>query len=405
MTTPAPDHPRPKYHAPVWLALLAVVLIAMNLRPGATSLGPVVQELETDLGISSTLSGLLTALPGLAFAIFGAFAITISVRLGINAALTLAVALAGIGLLIRAYAGNYPLFLAFTLVAFAGMAIGNVLVPAFVKKQFPSQLAFAMTVYTVALAIGATIPSALAAPISELLGGWRHSLALWGVTGLIAVLPWVAVFFVERKRPSELKAGSTSIFGVMRSRKAVALGIFFGAQSMQAYVQFGWAAQMYRDGGLSQGQAGLMASLIAAFGIPAGFIMPGLVAKLDNLRPVVWALGGLLFAGYFGIWLAPTTLPWLWAVMLGLSGFAFAMALALITARTRDSHVTVQVSAFTQSLGYLLAAVGPFLVGFLLELTGGWTVPLWFLMGMSVVMIGAGLVAAAPGYVDDELAA
>ena len=405
MTVPPAEsaEPRAPRRAPAWLALGAMVLLAMNLRPGATSLGPVVEEFERDLGVSSTLSGILTAMPGIAFAIFGAFAVTTAVRLGVNTALTVSAGLAAAGLLLRAYADNFWGFLLFTMVAFAGMALGNVLVPAFVKMQFPNRLAAAMSLYAIALAIGATIPSALAAPIAEALGGWRHSLALWGVTAALAIVPWVAVAVVERGRPSALRAGSTSIFGAMRSRKAGALGIFFGAQSMQAYVQFGWVAQMYRDGGLTQAHAGLMASLIAAFGIPAGFLMPGLVARMEDLSPIVWALGGLLAAGYLGIWLVPTVVPWLWSVMLGLSGFAFAMALALITARTRDPHVTVQVSAFTQSLGYSLAAVGPFLVGFLRELTGGWTVPLWFLIAMSVVMIGAGLVAAAPGYVDDEL--
>lgn len=400
--TPPPT-PAPRSKAPAWLALTAMVLLVMNLRPGATSLGPVVEELERDFVVSSALSGVLTALPGISFAIFGAFAVTLAVRSGINLAVTLAAALAGVGLLLRAYADNYALFLVFTVIAFAGMAIGNVLVPAFVKSQFPHRLALMMSIYTVALAIGATVPSALAAPISDALGGWRHCLALWGVTAAVAVVPWVVVTAVERGRDTGLRAGSSSIFGVMRSRKAVGLGLFFGAQSMQAYVQFGWVAQMYRDGGLSQGHAGGMAAIIAGLGIPAGLLMPGVVATMNNLRPIVYALGGLLVAGYLGIWLAPTTLPWLWAVMLGLSGFAFAMALALITARTRDPHVTIQVSGFTQSLGYTLAAAGPFLVGLLRELTGGWTVPLWFLIATSVVMVVAGLVAVSPGYVDDEL--
>jgi CP family cyanate transporter-like MFS transporter len=182
----------------------------------------------------------------------------------------------------------------------------------------------------------------------------------------------------------------------------LALGIFFGTQSMQAYVQFGWIAQIYRDGGLAPELAGLMTSIIAALGFPAGLVMPLVVGRVRDLRPVIWAFGLLLAAGYLGVWLLPTTLPWLWAVLLGLSGFAFPTALALVTARTRHPRVTTQLSGFAQSVGYALAAIGPFLVGVLFEVAHSWTLPLLLLIGSAAAMIASGLVAAGPGYVDDD---
>ena len=193
------------------------------------------------------------------------------------------------------------------------------------------------------------------------------------------------------------------MFAVARSRKAVSLALFFGMQSMHAYIQFGWIAQMYRDGGLSATEAGAMLSLLASLGIPAGFVMPLLAARVKDPRPVVVVLFVLMVTGYLGIGFAPATVPWLWAVLLGLAGFAFPLAMTLITLRTRDLHVTTQVSGFTQSAGYLASAVGPLLVGVLFEVTGSWTAPLLFLLVTAVIFLVAGLMAAAPGLVDDEL--
>ncbi len=396
--------------ARLWWGVVAIVLLAINLRPGATSLGPVLAEVKEGLGMGGALAGLLTSAPGFAFAVFGAIAVTVGLRLGLAGGLFVAALAAALGLLGRIFVDSVPLFFVLTLVAFGGMAIGNVLTPAYIKSHYPNRLASLMSVYTVGLAIGATSASLISAPLSDVApGGWRASLGVWGVVALVAAVPWAVLAASERKRRLAEEAVtqrvSGSVFGVIGSRRAVALALFFGMQSMQAYVQFGWIAQMYRDGGLTPTQAGAMASLIAAFGIPAGFVMPAVVAKVRDPRWVVVVLGILLVTGYLGVWLAPTNLPWLWATCLGLSGFAFPMAMALITARTRDAHATTQLSGFTQSVGYLASGLGPLLVGVLFEFTGGWAVPLWFLLGSAVVFVVAGLVAAGPGHVDDELAA
>lgn len=232
------------------------------------------------------------------------------------------------------------------------------------------------------------------------------ALGLWGVTAAIAALLWVALAARERRSRATDEAApraSGSVFAVIRSRKAVALALFFGMQSMHAYIQFGWIAQIYRDGGLSATQAGAMMSLLASLGIPAGFVMTWVAARARDPRPIIVVLFVLLVGGYLGIWLAPTSVPWLWAISLGLSGFAFPMALALITARTRDLHLTTQVSGFTQSVGYVFSAAGPMLIGVLLEFTGSWAAPFWLLFATAVVFLVAGLIASAPGFIDDEL--
>ncbi|WP_232548759.1 MFS transporter [Propioniciclava soli] len=386
-----------------WLAVVAVVAVSLNLRPGATVVGPLMAEILADLGQGSTWGGLLTAMPGLCFAAFGALAVGLAVRVGLNRALWLGAAVTAVGLLARAFVPDAAAFLAFTALGYAGIAVGNVLLPGFIKRRFPGHVAGMMTLYSCLLAVGATLASAAAVPLASVLPGqWRGSLAVWGGVAALAVVPMLAVALTEgsaRVRGPRPERGPS----LVRSRRAVALGIFFGVQSMQAYTQFGWAAQMYRDGGVDAADAGLLVSLIASFGIVTGLVMATVVERVRDLRGVVVALGVLLVVGYLGILYAPTTVPWLWAVSLGLSGAAFPMALALVTARSRDPHVTARLSAFGQSIGYALAALGPFAVGVIHGRTGSWTLPLWLLIGSAVVMVAAGLVASAPGDVDDDL--
>ncbi|MCC3276703.1 MFS transporter [Arthrobacter sp. zg-Y20] len=400
--TPAGHGTRPSL--PLLLTALAVILVAVNLRPGASSVGPVLAELQAGLGIGATAAGVLTALPGLTFAVVGALAVAISRKAGINGSILLALAAIAAGLLLRSLVNSAALFLLLTVLAFAGMAVGNILVPAFIKRHGGARLALMNSIYGTTLALGATLPLLLGGVLAG--GdpnGWRLSLGIWGAAALVAFVPWTLVAVKtgrdvvagEQRQRREMKMRS--------SRTAVALSIFFGVQSMHAYVQFGWAAQIYRDAGLEQGQAGLMAAIIAALGIPGGLIMPALVARSSRLRFYIAGLGVLMLAGYTGLLLAPATLPWLWALCLGLAGFAFPTALALITARSREPRTTARLSGFIQPVGYLLAALGPFAIGALHDVSGSWTLPLAILLGSAVVMVGAGIRAAAPVYVDDEL--
>lgn len=391
--------------APVLLSLIAVAVVAANLRPVATSVGPVLSEITHDLGMAASTAGVLTALPGLAFAVAGGVAVALARRLALNAAITGSILVLCGALAARSLVDSASAFLLLSALALAGAGIGNVLVPAFIKRHFASRQASATAVYTVCLAIGATTAAVVAAPLAAAVsGGWRASLGAWGIVGALAAVPWVALTILERRHRAHLPPPDRTRIRVASSRRAVALAAFFGLQSAQAYVQFGWIAQIYRDGGLSPAAAGAMGGVIAALGIPAGLLMPGVVGRVRDLRPVAALLGALLSVGYLGILWAPTTLPWLWALCLGLSGFAFPAAIALITARTRAPIVTAHVSGFTQSWGYLVAAAGPFAVGALHDLTGGWRVPLLALAACGPLLAVLGMAAGAQGYVDDDLA-
>ena len=305
-------------------------------------------------------------------------------------------------LLARVVTDSSAVFLVLTAIGLAGMGLGNVLVPAWIKAHSTDGGVRLMTIYSMGLTVGGTLGPLLAAPVADVAPGqWRGALGMWGLVALLALVPWVVIAL--RDRVHRRAAGETPTSRIWHSPTAIALTVLFGVQSTNAYVQFGWLPQIYRDAGMSASSAGAMQALLGAVTIVGGLTMPAVIDRGRGLAPMMIGLGGMLVLGYGGLLLAPTTLPWLWAVLLGLSGFAFPTAIALIAARTHNPHVTAQLSGFVQPVGYLLAGIGPFAVGLLHELTGGWTVVLLLLMTTGVGITLAGLRVARPVLVDDEI--
>jgi CP family cyanate transporter-like MFS transporter len=174
-------------------------------------------------------------------------------------------------------------------------------------------------------------------------------------------------------------------------------------QSLQAYSVFGWFAEVYRDAGFSATTAGLLLGVITAVSIPLSFVLPAWAARMERQT---WLVLGLMLCypvGYVGLVVAPVAGAWLWAVVVGVAASVFPVVLTMIGLRSRTSEGTAALSGFTQSVGYLIAAVGPFGMGALFDLTGGWTVPLWALTALVVPQLVTGLMAARPAYLEDQV--
>lgn len=386
------------------VAVLATALIAINLRPGASSVGPVLQEVTAGLGSGSGVAGVLTGLPGLCFGLVGALAVGIARRIGITSGIAAGIVVVAVCLLLRGLTDTPWLFLSLSAAALAGMAVGNVLVPAWIKAHAATDNVMLPTVYGAGLIIGGMLGAALTAPAAAQLG-WSWALSLWGVVALTALPIWVWLARRERSlAPTYEVVRPVATMRIYRSRTAVALATLFGVQAMHAYVQLGWLPQIYRDAGFSPATAGAMTAALMAIGIVGALLMPSLIARSENLAPWMSAFGAALFFGYLGLLTVPDTAPWLWALLLGFSGFAFPAAIAMLTARTRDPAVTARLSGFVQPVGYLLAAIGPVLVGLLHAATDSWTAPILLLMATVVPFTWAGLRVSRPVYVDDEIA-
>lgn len=423
-STPNADRPQKSDQSPfelikpLNLGVLAIIAAGLISRPAATAIGPILLELKTGLGMSASMAGVLTALPGFCFAIIGLLAGKLPARFGLLGSLIQGAALIVLGMTLRALTGSWQFFLVLTFIALAGMAIGNVLVPVFIKTAFPGKTAQMTTIFTTFLAVGQTLPTLLSNPLeqsgSAWLGtshGWRIAIGTWSVFAVLSLFSWIAVrrrcTFFDPTRRNQVALDSTPksvpLRSLWRSPTAVGLMVFFGLQSMHAYLQFGWLPQIYRDGGLDPTLASLMVTIITFGGIVAGMLMPRIISRRKYLPAWMFVFSALSALGYIGIAFAPTTLPWLWAIALSIAGFAFASSLALIIERTESPAVTSAVSGFVQPVGYFLAALGPLFVGVAYEATGNWRPILLTLAASSVLLFVSGLLAVRPRTIDNEI--
>jgi CP family cyanate transporter-like MFS transporter len=373
------------------LAAAAVLLAAFNLRLAVTSVGPVLSEVRHALGMNATVAGLLTSVPVLCFAVFGLAAPRLAARVGAARVITVGLALLTAGLIIRPYVPDTVLFLLFSVVALAGIAVVNVLLPVIVKEQFPDHVGAMTGFYSVALNAGASIGAAVTVPISHTFGGWRTGLACWAVISLIALPSW---FPLLRGRTREVRQQAPAPdVRISRSPVAWALAVFFGLQATGAYVIIGWLPQIYRDAGISAEEAGLLFAVASVLAVPMSFLLSAITGRMRSQSGLAAALAVCGIAGWSGMWWSPAAAPWLWAVLLGISNAAFPLVLTMIALRGQSPAIVVRLSAFAQGVGYLIAIPGPILIGFLHDRSGGWRVPLALSIALLVPQLLAGIAA------------
>jgi len=285
------------------------------------------------------------------------------------------------------------------------MATANVVLPSLVKHHFPTRIGTMTAAYTTALAVGLTSASVLTVPLSDALGGWQNGLMVWSLTAAVAVVPWVALLGEDRRseHDDEVPVVPIGLGQVARTRLGWMMAAFFGLQSLQAYSIFGWFADIYRDAGFSSGTAGLLLGVITAVSIPTSFVVPALAGRLAHVSWLVVFFFGCYVVGYVGLIVAPMGGALVWAVFVGLGTATFPLILTLIGLRARTAAGTAALSGFTQSVGYLLAALGPFAVGLLHDLSDGWTLPLLALTALSVPLLLTGLGVSKTAYLEDQL--
>jgi CP family cyanate transporter-like MFS transporter len=382
---------------------VAIVLTAFNLRTAVTSVGPVLEELQAGLGLSSGQAGLVTTMPVICFALIGFAAPPLSARFRDGHVLAGALLAMAAGLVVRALAGFFWLFLAGTVLAMVGGALGNVLLPALVKRWFPNRTGLLVGAYSTALSLGGAVVAVAAAPIASAAGddGWRWALGIWALLALAATLPWLGVPAASGRRAG-VRSG-VPLRAFTRSPLAVALAVFFGLQSLEAYVIIGWSAQYLRDSGLSAATAGLLLGVNSFAVIPLNGAIAALTVRPRAQRPLLALFVIAYVAGWLGLWRAPLTVPWLWMVLLAVGMGSFPMVLALLGMRARTPETTASLSTVAQGWGYLLAASGPLLVGVLHGITGGYDA-MFVLVLAGVAGLGvSGWLVTRDRYVDDEL--
>jgi CP family cyanate transporter-like MFS transporter len=317
-------------------------------------------------------------------------------RVTLLALLSVVVGLAG-----RAVVRQETAFLALSLVAVAGMAMANVLMPSLVRLHFPNRIGLVTALYTTALAVGLTGAFLLTVPVADALGGWRYGLGMWAALAVLAAVPWFGLVAHDERLDDPVR--DVTFRDVARTRMGWAMATFFGLQSLNAYVVFGWFASLWRDAGFGAATASALVGIVASLSIPLSLWGPQAVARPGDQRWVLVLLMGCYPVAYVGLMVAPHSLAVLWAVVLGVALSTFPVVLTLIGLRTRTAGATAALSGFTQSTGYLIAALGPFGIGLLHEATHGWDAPLLTLTVLSVPLFLLGLYVGRPAHLEDQL--
>lgn len=381
------------------LRFVAVFTAAINLRAGMASIGAVLDDVVAHYGAPASLGGVITAMPGAMFCIFGLAAVPLARRVGLSPTLLAAGVATAAGLLLRPFAPLMSLFILGTVSVAGGIAMVNVLLPAWIKKYGGRHMVAMTATYSVALSLSAAL-----GPLSALFtDSWQVALGAWASAALLQVAVWaVVVGRAGDDRPEQ--TGAAGAAGMHRSPTALALMVFFGLQSMNAYVQMGWLPSMLTEQGVSASTATLGLALIGLLGAGGGLLLPAAVARIRTLTPLVIAFGLASAAGYVGILVAAEAAPIVWCVLLGLGGWCFPLALALMPARTRTVLGTARLSGFVQPVGYVLAAAGPLLVGVAYGQLGSFGPILVVLAALSLVMGALGIVASRRVFIEDELA-
>lgn len=372
-----------------YAGVILIVLVAVNLRPAVVAVGPLLRQIQDDLNLSGVAAGALTTLPVLFFGSFGLVASFLRRSLRGEFLLVTSMSLLVVALLARVIPAQAALF-GGALLAGIAISIGNIAVPAIIKRDHPDSVTTVTAVYTVAVTAGAAVSSSVVVPLEHAVGsGWRLPLMLLAVPAAVAGAAWLPRL---RGAPAATRPAADGSPRLWRSPLAWQVTGFMGLQSLLAYVTSGWLPTICQDRGLSEAASGYALGLTSLLQAVGAFLVPVIERRLRDQRPLVGLVAALCLVGFAGLVWAPASTVWAWAVVLGTGqGIGFATALSFIGLRAADAHVAGQLSGMAQGLGYVIAGLGPLAVGAIHDATHGWSAPTVLLLVISVLMVAPGL--------------
>ena len=354
--------------------LFVLLLTAANLRAPITAVGPVLQDVRQTFGLSASEAGLFNFIPLMLFALLAPPAAWLGNRVGLERSLWSALCLITAGSLLRWLPAEAALWSG-TLLLSAGIAAANVLLPPLIKRDFTAHTARYIGLYAATMSITASLASGIAVPLSELsTAGWRLSLVVWALPGLVALLAWLPLL---RQRQSSLASAEAPVAHrhAWRSAGGWQIALFMALQSLAFYTLIDWFAVFAQDNGFTQAQAGWLLFWYQAIAIVANLACMVALKRVKDARLTAFIASSGIFLGMSGLLLNPQwALIWLTLAGLG-AGASLVLCLSLFNLRANNHRQASQLSGMAQCVGYALAALGPLFFGILHELSGNWTLP------------------------------
>lgn len=389
-----------------WGVILAIVFIASTLRAPLTSVGPVVDEIKHVMEINNSVAGILTTIPLIIFAIVSPLVSRVTSRITMSRTILYSTILLIIGLYLRV-AGDFTLFIIGTLVLGIAIAFGNVVLPSYVKWYFPMQIGIATGIYSGTMNFTAGLGGGLSFPLSQTPLGFRLSLSFWIILGIIAIILWIPKARqgakLEQHTIDQTQVKHRKKVNIVKSKLAWMVALTMGFQSMVFYTVVAWVPSILVDRGVDPSTAGYLLMLNQFSQVPMTFSFPIIASKLKDQRILVIIITILFLTGFGLFFTQSLVLLVIGMVIAGLAmGACFSLCMTFFSIRARTSDGSISLSGFGQSVGYLIAAIGPFLIGYLHDFTGNWISGIVALLLMSLLFFIFGYPAAKNRVVEDE---
>lgn len=373
------------------LLIAGILMIATTLRVTFTGAAPLLDTIRQDYGLTTAQTGLLTTLPLLAFALISPLAAGVARRIGMERSLFLALLLICAGIGVRSLPSASLLFIG-TAVIGCGIALGNVLLPGLIKRDFPGHVAKLTGAYSLTMGASAALGSALIVPLALGDAGWHGALLMLMIFPLVALLLWLPQW---RQTPAATVTGAGALHNraIWRSALAWQVTLFLGINSLIYYVIIGWLPAILLSHGYSETQAGSMHGLLQLATAVPGLAVPLLLHRLQDQRGIAGIVALMCAVSAAGFWFAPD-MAVIWTLVFGFgSGATMILGLTFIGLRASSAHQAAALSGMAQSIGYLLAACGPPLMGKIHDTAGDWRIPLMACALAAAVMAVCGMLA------------
>jgi len=380
------------------LLVIGVICIASTLRMPLTVVGPIISFIREDLGISYALAGFLTTIPLLAFAIISPFVPIVARKIGLELTLFFSTILLALGIVIRSLGTTSLLVFGTALIGIA-ISFGNVLIPGLLKLKFPFHVGLLMAFFTMSMNLTAGLGAGISYPVAHSSLGWQGALAVALVLVALTILIWIPQLKFNKSEPNGKTTKERT--PLWKSPVTWAVAGAMGFQSLLFYTTAAWIPEIFIAQGLAADRAGWMFSIMQFSQVPMALAVPIIASKMTSQRPLVLMFTAFYLIGFIGLVMEWTNLAILWMVLLGLAGGAsFSLAMMFFTLRTRTAFEAADLSGFAQSLGYLLAAIGPILFGYLHDLFGGWNTAGWLFVVVVLILFLCSFRASKNEYIN-----
>jgi MFS transporter, CP family, cyanate transporter len=369
----------------IWLGI-ALFVAALNLRPAINSISPLIETIQTELHMNASSASLLTSIPVLCMGVFSPVAAKLANRFSLEYVIAWSLGVIGVGTIIRLFSHTSLFLLITAFLAGIGIAAAGPLLSGYIKKYFPHNSAFMISIYTAALAVGAGAASGGVAPIQILFNSWQIALASWSLLALLAIVIWVLVVLPQKKKERAAQTFGSAEKLPWNQWNAWLLTFSFGGMAFIFYSLTAWLPPIIENMGYSKTYAANLLVIFMILQVPANLAIPYLLNKIPSR--LFWLVLAAIFEMIgFGMILL-SFLPWLAACFIGLgAGGLFAMNMLLPIDVTTTHQAAASWSAMVQAIGYIIGSFGPIILGAVNDMTGSFSYSIFVLIAVNLLMI------------------